>query len=242
MIYAVTANGDKIEAAKGRRGICPTCGEQLVAKCGDIRVWHWGHIARLECDPWQEHESEWHRGWKTLVPAERAEVCMGEHRADILAAGDCVIELQHSFISAKEIREREEFYGRMIWLLDGSTFRDQLRVERRAQEVFFSWSPSRPTWMAARKPIFIQGFSVGTHLKAVNKHTGRIERLWRPLAVCEEILQIRKIKTRRWVTGDARIISLARFQERLFDFSVKGPTGLDPELGSLPIDQVPTSP
>ena len=157
-------------------------------------------------------------------------MCMGEHRADILAADDCVIELQHSSISANEIREREAFYGRMIWLLDGSTFQDQLRVEKRPDGVFFSWSPSRPSWLAARKPVFIQGFSVGSHLKAVNKHTGRIDRVWRPVAQSGDILQIREIKTRRWVSGLGRIISVDRFKERLFEFSESSDP--DPILGS----------
>ncbi|MFI5384850.1 MAG: competence protein CoiA [Fimbriimonadales bacterium] len=219
MIYALDPKGIKIEAARGRRGSCPTCGEGLLAKCGEIKAWHWAHIARLDCDPWQEHETEWHRGWKSLVPPERAEVCYGEHRADILGNDECVVELQHSSISTTEIREREAFYGRMIWLLDGAPFQDKLRVETRADEIFFSWSPSRPSWLAARKPVFIHGFSIGTHLKIVNKQTGRLERHWRPLATSDDILQIRRIKTRRWLTGEARIVTVERFRERMLDFS-----------------------
>jgi len=147
---------------------------------------------------------------------------MGEHRADILAIDDCVVELQHSHLSARDIREREAFYGKMIWLLDGGPFQDQLRVERRAKEIFFSWSPSRPSWLAASKPVFIHGFTLGTHINAINKGTGRLERQWRPIAVSDDILQIKKVRTRRWVSGAARIITTARFRERLLDFSGYG--------------------
>ena len=217
MVYAIDDNGLKLEAAKGRRGLCPTCGEPLIAKCGEIRLWHWSHVAREECDPWQERETEWHRGWKLVVPPERAEVCMGEHRADILGAENCVIELQHSFISATDIRDREAFYGKMIWLLDGAPFQDQLRVEKRSDQSFFSWSPSRPTWLAATKPVFVHGFSIGSHLTVINRHTGRLEKQWRPVATSSDILQIRNIKTTRWVSGEARIITVARFREKMLD-------------------------
>jgi hypothetical protein len=60
-------------------------------------------MARLEYDPWQERESEWHRSWKAHGPSERAEVCYGEHRADLLTSDDCVVELRHSPISVPEI-------------------------------------------------------------------------------------------------------------------------------------------
>jgi len=227
VIYAVDSLGQKIEAARGRKGTCPTCGEPLLAKCGEIKIWHWAHVARLECDSWQEHETEWHRGWKLLVPSDRAEVCMGEHRADILGLEDCVIELQHSPISPKDIRGREAFYGKMIWLLDGGPFRDQLRVEKRAKEIFFSWSPSRPSWLSANKPVFIHGFTLGTHLNAINKASGRLERQFRPLAVSDDILQIKQIRNRRWVSGAAKIIPVERFRERLLDFG---------QTDALPLD------
>lgn len=233
MIYALDASGVKIEAAKGRQGICPTCGEELIARCGSIRVWHWGHTARLECDPWQERESDWHRLWKECVPIERAEVCYGEHRADILAADDCVVELQHSRISAAEIRAREAFYGRMIWLIDGKPFMDQFRVEKGSDGARFSWSPARPSWLAARKPMFIQGFTVGTYFNAVCRQTGRLERQWRPLYESDDILQIRSIRRRGLIAGEGRILSVERFRERMF--SVLSPSDPSRESDSRPV-------
>ena len=143
---------------------------------------------------------------------------MGEHRADILACEDCVVELQHSSISPAEIREREAFYGRMIWLLDGRPFQDQIRVEKRSGDAFFSWAPSRPSWFAARKPIFIHGFSIGGHVTVVNKHNGKLERQWRHIGMSEDILQIRTLIRRGGVSGTARILTVDRFCERMFQF------------------------
>ena len=36
-------NGDKAEATKGAKGFCPSCGSELIAKCGEVKVNHWAH-------------------------------------------------------------------------------------------------------------------------------------------------------------------------------------------------------
>ena len=91
-----------------------------MAKCGEIVSWHWAHISK-DCDPWSEPESEWHRGWKQLFPAQMQEVVVGAHRADVLTNRG-VIEFQHSTISPQEIKERESFYGKMVWVVDARSF------------------------------------------------------------------------------------------------------------------------
>lgn len=103
---------------------CPGCGGALRAKCGAAKkqIWHWAHVA-AECDPWHEPEGEWHLAWKSRAPEECTEVVIGPHRADIRTREGVVIELQASPIDAVEIAERETFYDRMIWLLDGRDWR-----------------------------------------------------------------------------------------------------------------------
>jgi competence protein CoiA len=97
------------------------CGERLIAKCGRIVTHHWAHKGK-DCDPWREPETEWHRYWKSLVPASCVEVTIqknGEkHRADIVTPKGTVVELQRSTLGVDKIEQREEFYGRMIWLFD----------------------------------------------------------------------------------------------------------------------------
>ena len=114
-----------VEAARGLRAICPLCRSVVVAKCGDIVEWHWAHQSGGDCDPWAENETAWHRWWKERAPEDWREVTMGTeqvHRADIRREDGYVIELQHSAISVDEIVERETFYGRMVWLLDGRLY------------------------------------------------------------------------------------------------------------------------
>ena len=96
----------------------------MVAKCGEVRVWHWAHRGRRHCDLWWENETEWHRDWKGQFPVEWQEIVHhaedGErHIADVKTGDDWVIEFQHSYIKPEERRSREAFYQKLIWVVDG---------------------------------------------------------------------------------------------------------------------------
>lgn len=215
MIFARDRDGVRVEAAPGRQGWCPGCGESLVARCGEFRTWHWAHSVDSECDPWWEPETHWHRAWKEICVPESVEVAYGEHRADILARDGAVIELQHSPIAAEEIGSREGFYGKMLWLLDGMPIRDYIRVELASGEPRFTWAYGRPTWFRAKMPVFIHGFSVGTWIKKPDPKTGRLLQFWNPISASNDILQIRSLKYRPTVHGVGRIITLDAFATRL---------------------------
>ena len=73
MKYAIV-NNEKVEATKGAKGVCPSCGSDLIAKCGELKVNHWSHKGNRNCDPWWENETEWHRSWKGYFPKEWQEV------------------------------------------------------------------------------------------------------------------------------------------------------------------------
>lgn len=121
------------EAFPGGRGICPTCGAEMVAKCGPRILHHWAHATRRNCDPWWENETDWHRSWKNLFPEDCREISHtaadGEiHRADIKTPTGIVIEVQHSAMSDAERHSREEFYGNLVWIIDGRGFRDNFDI------------------------------------------------------------------------------------------------------------------
>lgn len=123
MKYALV-NGVRQEAEPKLRGTCPNCDRNMVAKCGEERIWHWSHLTKLECDHWWETETEWHRAWKALFPKEWQEVIQvaadGErHIADVKNDAGWVIELQNSPISPEERRSRENFYETMVWVVNG---------------------------------------------------------------------------------------------------------------------------
>jgi len=156
MLYARSKTGKIIEAAPHQEGYCPACGNCVIAKCGDVKVWHWSHVANRDCDPWHEPESQWHIDWKQSAP--RCEVVIGPHRADIVTRDGVVVELQHSYLSVAEIQEREAFYQKMIWIFDCRDPYEQGRIQLRLDgedRYFFRWSHSRQTIASCIMPVYL---------------------------------------------------------------------------------------
>lgn len=118
--------GEKSEATKGAIGVCPSCGAELVPRCGEIKINHWAHRGRRKCDPWWENETDWHRSWKNNFPKEWQEVIhtdneSGEHHiADVKTSSDWVLEFQHSPLKREERASRNKFYPKLAWIVDGT--------------------------------------------------------------------------------------------------------------------------
>ncbi len=118
-------NGEKIEAAKGVKGLCPSCGSELIDRCGEVKINHWAHKGNRNCDPWWENETDWHRSWKGKFPKDWQEVVhfdeSGEkHIADVKTNRGWVIEFQHSYLKPEERRTRNAFYNKLVWVVDGT--------------------------------------------------------------------------------------------------------------------------
>lgn len=184
MMYACNPEGVRVGPTRRADCRCPLCLQPVRPKAlsSEFVSPHWAHLAK-ECDSWSEPESAWHRGWKEQFPEECREITVGPHRADVRLPSGLVVELQHSFISAEEISERERFYGKMIWLLDatrweiGHRYRhfmgsdqygdneyDRYEVEfvplreqslSGGQVVKFRWRRPRRSWSAAKRQLFL---------------------------------------------------------------------------------------
>lgn len=159
MIYA-RHEGVVQRARPGWRGFCPLCRGPVLAKCGTIVIWHWAHVADRCADSWAE-ESEWHlhwkawaleQGWRVEVPIEKGGV---RHRADIITPAGWVIELQHSGLDARQITERERFYGAVIWIWDMTTREERFVFNDRPRWTGFRWK--RPMWSLCtiRRPLYL---------------------------------------------------------------------------------------
>lgn len=118
-------NGNEVEATKGAKGLCRSCGSELIAKCGEKKINHWAHKGN-HCDSWWENETDWHRSWKNNFPQEWQEIIhiddeSGEkHIADVKTDSDWVLEFQHSHIKPEERRSRNAFYLKLVWVIDGT--------------------------------------------------------------------------------------------------------------------------
>ena len=124
-------NEQRVRPKPSLSGLCPCCGEEVIAKCGSVKIWHWAHKSKSHCDAWYENETVWHRTWKNQFSADWSEIVhcstSGEkHVADVKTESGLVIEFQHSHISVDERLSREKFYEQMIWVVDGTRLkRDQ---------------------------------------------------------------------------------------------------------------------
>lgn len=118
-------NEQRQEAQPSLLGSCLACGHPMLAKCGKVRIWHWAHKGNRTCDPWWENETEWHRAWKGHFPVDWQEVVQqdksGErHIADVKTDLGWVVEFQHSYIKPEERQSRDNFYSKLVWVVDGS--------------------------------------------------------------------------------------------------------------------------
>ncbi len=142
-------NGERKEPAAGLLGICSGCEKPTVAKCGNIKVHHWAHKSKLECDPWWENETEWHRNWKKHFPEPWQEVVhkadSGEfHRADVKTDKNWILEFQYSAINPEERSSRNDFYEKLVWIVhalsrkrDPVQFFSSLKVVKILEGSFF---------------------------------------------------------------------------------------------------------
>lgn len=132
MLKAVDENNNRISPEKGKLGFCQLCKQNVRAYCGEINTNHWRHIEIQNCDSWNEGETEWHREWKNEFPDDWQEVIIEKnsekHIADIRTPNNLVLELQNSSISSTTIKIRENFYGKMIWLINANKFKDNFRI------------------------------------------------------------------------------------------------------------------
>lgn len=130
----------RIDATPGALGVCPGCNADMLARCGTKKVWHWAHKGRRHCDHWWENETQWHRDWKNRFLSDWQEVPArdesGElHIADIKTPYGLVVEFQHSAIKLDEVEKRTNFYGHVIWIIDGNRRpTDRTQYERMLSE------------------------------------------------------------------------------------------------------------
>jgi competence protein CoiA len=120
MLYAIIDN-EKEKAVPGVVGICPHCEGEMIPKCGEINQWHWAHKNK-SVDCLKEPETEWHRNWKLFGNKRNVEVRIKKGArfkiTDMKLKCGYHVEFQNSPIDVREIREREAFYKKMIWVFN----------------------------------------------------------------------------------------------------------------------------
>jgi len=136
-------NGQRREAQPSLSGKCQLCDRPMVAKCGEVRIWHWAHQGGCSCDRWWENKTEWHRKWQAEFPDAWQEIVRhaetGEkHIADVKTDRDWVIEFQHGYLKPQERRYRDAFYRKVIWVVDGT------RRKKDVAQLLSAWNEGAP--------------------------------------------------------------------------------------------------
>ncbi len=141
-------NGQRQKSQPGLRGTCPECEQAVLARCGEVRAWHWAHGVGSNCDSRWANEGSWHRDWKNEFPAEwqefpHVDAATGErHWADVQTERGWVLEFQHSPIEPEERRSRDAYYcPKLVWVVDGTA------RKRDKPQFLKAWEEGKPVGM-----------------------------------------------------------------------------------------------
>jgi competence CoiA-like predicted nuclease len=123
MRYAIIKD-EKVKAFNNGLGKCPICKSIVKAYCGKLITHHWKHKNNKDCDTWSEGMSQWHIDWQNCFQKDMQEIIIEKnkeiHRADVYnKARKLTIEFQNSKISVEKMKEREFFYNKMVWVING---------------------------------------------------------------------------------------------------------------------------
>lgn len=137
MLIAIIEDDNRSKVLrKGQRGKCPKCGNEVIARCGQINIWHWAHKAKKNCD-WYSSESDWHREWKALFPSNRVEVYMEGNRADAIDRMGRIWEFQNSYLKGEEIDEREKTYENLLWIWNISNQQKLITFDKYSEDALY---------------------------------------------------------------------------------------------------------
>jgi competence protein CoiA len=169
-------NGQRCPAQPDLAGSCPACGSRTIARCGTKVLWHWAHYRLKHCDPWWENETPWHRAWKGRFPEDWRELVhfdpKGEkHVADVKTPSGRVLEFQNSPMTSDELLAREDFYGDMLWIVNGAPFFDHFFVLGRLPSPEAAWTRDL---VVARATVRTRGHTFWRHSENRDYHVGQL--------------------------------------------------------------------
>ena len=172
MLYA-NQNNKRVKAHNNiKDAVCEICNKSVKPYCGKININHFRHIKKTDCDIWYEPITKWHLDWQNKFPENFREQIISKkgkiHRADIINTKNVVIEFQNSYIKPDEIKQRELFYNKMIWVFNGIKFRknfnitfehnveyDNIEIPNKKNIKAYNWSYPKKHIYYCDKPVFI---------------------------------------------------------------------------------------
>lgn len=149
---------ERVKAESGIEAYCPGCLEQVIAKCGDIRIHHFSHKQGSNCHLYKP-ESEWHLEWKEKFPEHSREFIMKNesdqtHIADV-AFENCIWEFQSKLLDSDIVCDREVFWTKLnyefCWMIKSPK---KLCFQKKSEGVYHANFFSRK-FDYLKRPFFI---------------------------------------------------------------------------------------
>lgn len=134
---AETMNKNYLESLRRKEVFyCPTCGDELILKLGEKRIYHFAHRKNSKCLPEYERESDYHLSGKLKlhewIKSQGLEVKLEHYYPEIKQRADLAftygqhqycIEFQCAPISEEVFRKRTKGYQKLaiepLWILGG---------------------------------------------------------------------------------------------------------------------------
>jgi competence CoiA-like predicted nuclease len=160
MIIGYNDKGERIHIQDYVDGdiFCPD-GHLLIAKKGQVRMHHYSHKSVSDCR-FNCNKGPWHTEFQDRARKEHQEIrlTIGEklHIADTLV-GNYVIEYQHSPISAEDIKDRENFYTSLgyilVWVFDTSSWEYSITKNTSSLILLKKRGPDFPLLASCTHPV-----------------------------------------------------------------------------------------
>jgi hypothetical protein len=170
-MIAALFEGKLARAEPGCRGLCPECKTGVYARMPAFAIRHWAHFPLPEGETRDCARGDaggmtaWHYAWQNeRNDLDLIEVSRDNHRADVVNTDGVVIEFQHSPISPEDVKDREQFWRKGIWVIDGTPHEDgSIRVElsrlpdQKPDDPYcsFRWSRAPQVLYTAKWPVWI---------------------------------------------------------------------------------------
>jgi hypothetical protein len=118
----------------GDRAVCPSCKEEVLAKCGEIKIWHWAHFACTACE-FGRPETEWHLRNKEwwLQKGAKIEEPVGVRIIDVKFK-NVGLEFQRKTDTLEEMRSRTENHLEHLDFLIWVVPERKMKIIKRHQE------------------------------------------------------------------------------------------------------------
>jgi len=139
-------NNQRTRASPNSKAICPLCNEEVIAKCGEIKIWHWAHKVNFTCkefEPETERHIEMKLFFKDNFPNFELEYNLGWAIPDLFDKNRKIaIEVQHSRLSKEKFLERTINYRKngihVLWIFDCFLLKENVPdFLRKAHELYF---------------------------------------------------------------------------------------------------------